>query len=113
MPMRIAGVLGASTLLSFGDAAAQCVMCSLTAEAVDAEGASRTLATAILVLLLPTLGLLGGALALLWKYRGGGMPSREDGLLEAPLPESGAPGARNMAHTKTRTGSWKRVRQDT
>lgn len=53
-----------------GHAAAQCVMCGIAAEAANPEAASRTLATAILVLLLPALGVLAGVAVLLWRYRG-------------------------------------------
>ena len=53
-----------------GDARGQCAMCSANAQAAgDPEEVSRTLAAAIGVLFLPTLGLLGGAGLLLWKYR--------------------------------------------
>ena len=71
LSLRATGFAATLAAAAVGDAAAQCVMCGLSAEAADPESASRTLAGAILVLLLPTLGLLAGALALLWKYRGG------------------------------------------
>ena len=63
-------VLAVSLAGSARDAAAQCVMCGTTAEAAGPDEGSRTLATAILVLLLPTLGILAGVGVLLWKFRG-------------------------------------------
>ena len=71
--LRIAAtVLAVGLVGSARDAAAQCVMCGLAAEAADPAEGSRTLATAILVLLLPTLGILAGVGTLLWKFRGEG-----------------------------------------
>ena len=65
-PILGAAVIGLAPAL----AEAQCVMCSLAAEnAGDPGEASRTLITGVLVLLVPTMGLLGGLSYLVWKSR--------------------------------------------
>jgi hypothetical protein len=68
--LRRLALLPAALVAGGSHAAAQCVMCGIAAEAADPETASRTLATAILVLLLPALGVLAGVGLLLWRYRG-------------------------------------------
>ena len=51
-------------------AQAQCVMCRLSAEnAADPATVARTLTLAILVLLIPTAGLLGGVAYLVYRWR--------------------------------------------
>jgi nitrate reductase NapE component len=71
---RRAGLLLAVLLvlacLAIPDARAQCSMCAANAEA-SAEGRSATwtFLQAVGFLLVPTVGLLGGAGALLWRFR--------------------------------------------
>ena len=60
------GVWLGSTLAAF----AQCPMCKLAAEnAGDPQAVQRTFATAILILMVPVVGLTGGMALLFWKYR--------------------------------------------
>jgi hypothetical protein len=71
--LAVAAIVLVTLLASSGDAAAQCAMCGLSAEAAaEPEAVSRTFATAILILLVPTTLMLGGAGLLLWKFRDGG-----------------------------------------
>src|SRR5688572_11348139 len=62
-------VLGLVLVPAF--ALAQCPMCGKTAEYAGASPgeANRTLAVAVVVLLTPALGIMGGMAALLWKHR--------------------------------------------
>jgi len=51
-------------------ALAQCPMCKLAAEnAGDPLAVQRTFSTAILILMVPVVGLTAGMAALLWKHR--------------------------------------------
>jgi len=51
-------------------AVAQCPMCKLAAEnAGDPLAVQRTFSTAILILMVPVVGLTAGMAALLWKHR--------------------------------------------
>ena len=66
--------LGTAVLILFlnsGLAIAQCPMCGKAAEYAGATPgeANRTLAMAVVVLLVPTFAIMGGMAALLWKHR--------------------------------------------
>ena len=93
---RVAGLLAAvsaSWLVSGPQAVAQCVMCSQAAEnAGDPEVVSATFEIAILILLLPTLCLLGAAGFLLWRFRG------------TPGAAPAAPRVHRRDHRPRRTG---------
>ena len=79
-----AAILLVALAASSGDAAAQCAMCGQSAEAAaEPEVVSRTFATAILILLVPTILMLGGAGLLLWKFRDGG--PRRPAAAHAPV----------------------------
>lgn len=81
-------IVGSAMLAGAREVAAQCAMCGQAAQhAADPETASRTFATAILILLIPTLALLAGAGILLWKFRGSGGNAFRDGAdLQQPHP---------------------------
>jgi hypothetical protein len=87
-PGRIVLLVGSAMVSGAREAVAQCALCGQTAQyAADPETASRTFATAILILLIPTLALLAGAGILLWKFRGsGGNAFRDEADLEQPHP---------------------------
>ena len=71
--MRRLALVLATLLVAVPDAAAQCALCGQAAAAAgDPETVSRTFATAILVLLVPTLAVLAGTGLLLWRFRDGG-----------------------------------------
>ena len=73
-PLGTALAAAAVWLLLTVPAAGQCAMCSAVAEgAGDPERVAKTLNTAILVMMVPTLGLLGAFGTLLWRYRGDGV----------------------------------------
>ncbi len=82
-PRRLAvaltvGLACAAILVFNGDIAlAQCPMCGKAAEYAGTKpgAAYRTFVTAVLVLLAPALGILGGFGALLWRHRGDGADS--------------------------------------
>jgi len=79
-----AAILLVALAASSGDAAAQCAMCGQSAEAAaEPEVVSRTFATAIMILLVPTVLMLGGAGLLLWKFRDGG--PRRPAAAHAPV----------------------------
>jgi F0F1-type ATP synthase membrane subunit c/vacuolar-type H+-ATPase subunit K len=67
---RWAAALAAVAAGGAAEAAAQCALCGVNADAADPSAGNRTLASAILVLLLPAVALFGGAFLVLWRYRG-------------------------------------------
>jgi len=83
---RPAAILAACLILAAGiaihahPALAQCPMCGKAAEYAGTKpgAAYRTFVAAVLVLLAPALGILGGFGALLWKHRGDGGRNDED-----------------------------------
>ena len=79
----------AALLLAAAPAAAQCAMCGLSAEqAGDPETVARTFNLAILVLLVPVIGLVGALAGVTWKMRNwDGAILEPDEVPSRPSPE--------------------------
>ena len=71
--LRVTAALVLCAGCALADAAAQCALCAQSAQnAGSPETVARTFATAIAILLVPVVGMLGGAGYLLWRFREGG-----------------------------------------